>query len=269
MEETNFKSCDLSAEDIKRELANTEFSNIFVLETVNSTNIFAKELAIEGANHNTIVIANHQTAGRGRLGREFFSPAGFGLYMSIIVRPDKIKISPSLLTVAAGVAVCRAVNNICGVTPQIKWVNDIFLNGKKVCGILAEAGTSSNSTALDYIIVGIGLNITTPEEIFPGKLKKIAGSISSNSISRNRIAAEIINNFDRLILADDAGNLIEEYKGFSLILGKKISFARCGETFAGTATDINSEGNLIVKLESGETVTLKSGEVSLGSENFL
>ena len=269
MEYTNFKTHDLSTEDIRFNLDNTEFSDIFVLETVNSTNSYAKDLTINGGKHGTVVIANHQTSGRGRLGRDFFSPKDSGLYMSLVIRPDKICIAPSLLTVAAGVSVCRAITSLTDETPQIKWVNDIFLNSKKICGILAESGTSSSSSALDYTIVGIGLNVSTAPELFPGKLSDIAGSLFSKNISRSKIAAEIINEFEKIILSDNVETLIEEYKRYSLILGKKISFTKNGETFTGIAVDINIEGNLVVGFENGETLALKSGEVSLGSENFV
>lgn len=268
MEDTNFKTCDLSIEDIRHNLENTQFSDIFVLETVNSTNSYAKHLAINGGKHGTIVIANHQTSGRGRLGRDFFSPKDSGLYMSLVVRPDKTCISPSLLTIVAGVAVCRAITSLTDKTPQIKWVNDIFLNGKKICGILAESGTSASSSTIDYVIVGIGLNVSTPSELFPGKLSDIAGSLFPKNISRSKIAAVIINEFEKIILSNNVENLIEVYKSYSLILGKKISFTNNGETFTGIAGDINIEGNLIVELENKEPVTLRSGEVSLGSGNF-
>ncbi len=268
MEDTNFKTHDLSVEDIRLNLDSTEFSDIFVLETVNSTNSYAKDLAINGAKHGTVVIANHQASGRGRLGRDFFSPKDSGIYMSLLIRPDKICIAPSLLTVAAGIAACRAITSLTNRTPKIKWVNDIFLNGKKVCGILAEGGTKTDSSTLDYVIVGIGLNVSSSPEVFPGKLKDIAGSLFPKNITRSKIAAEIINSFGKLIQAENSEDLIEKYKSYSMILGKKISFTKNGETFTGTATDINIEGNLIVKLENGETVSLKSGEVSLGSENF-
>ncbi len=269
MEDTNFKTHDLSVEDIKLNLDNTEFSDIFVLETVNSTNSYAKDLAVNNGKHGTVVIANHQTSGRGRLGRDFFSPKDSGLYMSLVIRPDKIHITPSLLTVAAGVAVCRATISLTNKAPQIKWVNDIFLNGKKICGILAESGTSTNLSSIDYIIVGIGLNVNTAPEVFPGKLSDIAGSLFPKNITRSKIAAEIINEFEKITLSDNVETLIEEYKRYSLILGKKISFTKNGETFTGIAVDINIEGNLVVELENGETITLKSGEVSLGSGNFV
>ncbi|MBQ9757391.1 MAG: biotin--[Clostridia bacterium] len=243
--------------------------DVIVLKTVNSTNSYIKKLTKDDAPHETVVIADKQTEGRGRLGREFFSPEGTGIYMSILLKPDKISLNPSLLTVAAGVAVCRTIKSISKTPPAIKWVNDIFLSGKKVCGILAESTADSKTGTINNIIVGIGLNVTTPSSVFPGKLSDIAVSLFPENTIRNKIIANIIDEFKRIYDFCDKECLIEEYKSYSCVLGKKISFTKGGETFAGIATDINMEGNLIVKLENGKTITLKSGEVSLGSENFV
>jgi len=242
--------------------------NIIVLKTVNSTNSYTKEMAKDTALHETVVIADRQTDGRGRLGREFFSPEGTGIYMSILLKPDKTSLDTSLLTVAAGVAVCRTINSISKNIPAIKWVNDIFIGGKKVCGILAESTADFKTSTINNIIVGIGLNVTTPSDVFPGKLSDIAASLFPENTTRNEIIAKIIEEFKSIYDFVDKESLIAEYKSYSCVLGKKISFTRCGETFVGIATDINIEGNLIVKLENSETITLKSGEVSLGSENF-
>lgn len=254
---------ELNPKAIIEQLGNADIGDIIVLETVNSTNTYAKELAQSGVYHNIVVIANHQTSGRGRMGREFFSPSGTGLYMSIILRPDACDFNPTALTIAAGVAVCRTVEEICNRQPQIKWVNDIFLDGRKICGILAEAGT--NSGTLDYIVVGIGINVST--ENFPAELNDIAGSLGDN-IDRNLIAGKLIVEFNRLQTLCGSSELIDEYKKRSLVLGKKIDFTKDGETYTGIATDINIEGNLIVTLEDGKNVTLKSGEISLSSKNF-
>lgn len=243
--------------------------NILVLETVNSTNFFLKELAKKGAPHETLVIANKQTEGRGRLGRSFFSPEDSGIYMSILLKSDKVPLSSSLLTVAAGVAVCRALNSIAQKPALIKWVNDIFIDGKKVCGILAESIIDPVSNTPDYIIVGTGLNVTTPDELFPGELKGVAGSIFPKKVTRNEIISKIIDEFKYIYETSNEENLIAEYKKYSCVLGKKINFIKNNEVYSGTAIDINIEGNLVVKLENGETITLKSGEVSLGSENFI
>ena len=163
----------LSALDISRFTENNfPPDRIFALKTVNSTNSYAKNLALEHSNqHETVVISDAQTAGRGRLGREFFSPPESGIYMSIILTPENIALPPSHLTVAAGVAVCRAIKDICPGSPSIKWVNDIFLEGKKVCGILAEGTLDPDTNQQKDIVVGLGLNVSTKSELFPGKLK--------------------------------------------------------------------------------------------------
>lgn len=264
MNKTTNKTSELSAEVIFSHIGNgADIPKIFVLETVNSTNTYLKELATKDAKSGTIVIANHQTAGRGRLGRSFYSPDNTGLYMSMLIRNESVSLDPTALTVAAGVAVCRAIKNVCHKTPQIKWVNDIFLDGKKICGILAEGGTESG--VLSYIIMGIGLNVTT--EVFPGELQSIAASLGDN-IDRNIIAGEIIKEFNHLRPQCGTQKLIDEYKTYSLVLGKKIDFTHNDEVCTGIASDINIEGNLIVTLDNGRTVTLKSGEVSLRSSAF-
>lgn len=263
MKENNFSCADLSEYTIRKTLGNTSISDIIILESVDSTNLYAKKIATCEVKSDTVIIANHQTAGRGRLGREFFSPSNTGLYLSILLRNEHIVLTPSSLTIVAGVAVCRAISTTCNKIPQIKWVNDIFLEGKKICGILAEAGTEAGT--LSYIIVGIGLNIST--EVFPGELQSIAGSLNT-SVSRSIIAGEIIKEFYNLMPQCETQELIDEYKNLSFILGKKISFTQNGETYFGIATDINMEGNLIVTLDTQEKVILKSGEVSLRSETF-
>ncbi len=244
------------------------FYNLIVLNSVNSTNSYAKDLATAGVPHATIVIADSQTNGRGRLGRDFFSPAETGIYMSILINPAKIKIPASLLTVAAGVAVCRALTDICADTPSIKWVNDIFLYGKKVCGILAESVLNPHTNTPTYIIVGIGINVSTSAEVFPGKLNEIAGSLFPQNITRNEIIAKLLDEFDNVCCSAEVEKLIDEYKKYSLVLGKKISFTKNGKAFSGIAKDINMEGNLVVILEDNQEMVLSSGEVSLGSSNF-
>lgn len=260
---------NLSVRDISKHLNTSHNSRIFVFDTINSTNTYAKELAQNGAEHGTIVIANHQTHGRGRLGREFFSPADTGIYMSILLRSaDFAKFNPSSLTIAAGVAVCVVIEMLTNKNPKIKWVNDIFLNDKKICGILAEGGTLSGNYQNDYTIVGIGLNVSTKSEAFPGKLSEIAGSLFPENITRSHLVAEIINKFFHICSTYSQDKLIPEYKKRSLVLGKNISFVKDGKTCHGTAVDINNDGNLVVDLDTGSRITLFSGEVSLESSNF-
>ena len=146
-------------------------------DTLESTNRTAKLLALEGAAHGTLVLAGGQTAGRGRLGRSFASPAGKGVYCSVVLRPPLPAANAQTATIGAAVAVCRAVQMLCGLELAIKWVNDLYYKGKKVCGILTEAGTDLESGQLEWLVVGIGLNLTATAEDFPPELAAKAGSL--------------------------------------------------------------------------------------------
>ncbi len=259
----------LKEEILKNSNSNLASSQLFVLKAVNSTNLYAKQLAKDNCPHFTVIVADSQTEGRGRMGRDFFSPGGTGIYMSIILDCQKIKLPSGLLTVATGVAICNVFKKLLNIDASIKWVNDIYFNNKKVCGILAESLTVPNINPSGFVIIGIGINVSTPSRIFPGKLCEIAGSIFPEHISRNEIIAMVIDELRMMCTKDNVEELIDEYKSRSFILNKKISFTQNGKTFAGIAADINKDGNLIVRLESGKTAILSSGEVSLGSKQFL
>ena len=156
------------------------------LSEIDSTNRYLKELAATGAPEGTVVIANKQSAGRGRLGRSFFSPEEKGIYMSILLRPEIELERAVLITSMAAVAVARAVERVSTIPAQIKWVNDIFINRKKVCGILTEAGINTEKGSLDYAVLGIGVNVGSME--FPAELKEIATSVSNEcgkEVSKN------------------------------------------------------------------------------------
>ncbi len=258
----------LSTEILQYTTYNLKRDNLVLLDTVNSTNLYCKQLAKTKPCHEILIVANTQTSGKGRMGRVFFSPQNTGIYMSLLLDSKCIVLSPKLLTVAAGVAVCRVLRNICKTDASIKWVNDIFVNGKKACGILAESVCSTNETTHQYIIVGIGINISTPDNIFPDEIKSIAGSVFPNRVSRNEIIAKIFNELRDLYMKNNPDELIKEYKSHSCVLGKEIGFTQNNKVYTGIADDINNEGNLVVRLSNNETLTLKSGEVSLGSNNF-
>lgn len=244
-------------------------SRVIVFKSIDSTNSYAKIIAASGAPNGTIVAADTQTAGRGRLGKDFFSPSGTGVYMSVIVRRDSTACDMSLLTIAACVAVCWVIEKYTHQTAAVKWVNDIFLNGKKVCGILTEAATAADTSDMDYAIVGIGLNVSTPSCKFPGKLQYTAGSINVGDVSRNQITADIYESLSRLCEKNDTDHIIDEYRKRSLVIGKTVRFTSGGNEISALAIDINRQGNLVIKLENGQLMTLKSGEISLGSSNFV
>ena len=242
--------------------------NISLYPSLESTNKTAKELAIAGIEHSVVIMAGYQTAGRGRFSRSFFSPSGHGIYMSFILLPAQWQWlgAPTLVTSYAAVSVCEAIEASTGKKPQIKWVNDVFLHGKKICGILSEAVADYESGGTQWIVVGIGINFTTPDDGFPEEIKHTAGSVFSQekpTITRNRLAAEIVNRMLRKNNIGDSKPVLAEYKKRLMMLGSRVVVSGQRESFEATAIDIDDTGRLIVKKDNGETLTLSSGEVSL------
>lgn len=257
----------LSMQGIGSYIRATPQPKLFVYDTVESTNKLAKQLAFDGALHGTCVIANQQTAGRGRLGRSFFSPAHSGIYLSIILRPETDMTKASLITTMAAVATARAISSVCGIDPDIKWVNDLYFMGKKICGILSEAVTDFESGRIESVVVGIGINCAPPPDGFPDELKKIAGFIpGSYTFSRNQLTAEIITNVMELCEDLSNGNFLEEYRERCLVLGKTIMVYKRGlenEGTIATGLDIDNNGALVVKYPNGVIESLSSGEISI------
>lgn len=240
--------CDY-IEDIK--------SRIIVYDVIDSTNSEAKRLAISGEG-DVVIIADCQTEGRGRLGRSFYSPKGNGLYMSFLIKSDFPDEKSVLLTTATSVIVCRAIEDTANIYPQIKWVNDLYLDGKKVCGILAEAIRNKDNNAIEYIIIGIGINCEG--EDFPEDLKDIAGTLGG--VDRNRLAAAVIKGMKniRTMIADN--DFIDQYKKRSLVIGEKINVLN-SEIGEAEAIDIDERGGLVIRTRDGKTKTLSSGEISI------
>ena len=235
-------------------------------EELDSTNRYLKELAVKDARPGTVIIANRQSAGRGRLGRKFFSPGEKGIYMSILLRPDIPLERAVLITSMAAVAVARAVERVSGIEAKIKWVNDIFLNGKKVCGILTEAGIDAESGKFSYAVLGIGVNVGEME--FPEELRDIATSVSNECgfvISKEKLINEILLELERWYVTLSDGDFLEESRKRSILLGKEIFVldeTAQGGSYPAKAVDINELGNLIIE-RNGERVVLNSGEVSI------
>lgn len=238
-----------------------------VFDSIPSTNDYAKTLNI--GETPIAVVANSQTAGRGRLGREFFSPRGTGIYLSIVLRP-KFDITKSLnITMAAAVAVCHAIDSVCGVHAKIKWVNDLFYRGRKICGILTEAGAMLEIGTINSLIIGIGVNCFPGS--FPPELSKIAGTISDtqDSFSRSELAGKIINNV--LEVTDKFPNcdFMTEYRQRCFIIGREVDVipAGGGRPVLARVHDIDPDGGLVVEYMSGirmrEIDTLTSGEISI------
>lgn len=235
-------------------------------DELDSTNRYLKERAAEGAQEGMVIIANRQSAGRGRLGRSFFSPEEKGIYMSILLCPDISLERAVLITSMAAVAVARAVERVSGVEAKIKWVNDIFLHNKKVCGILTEAGINAEKGSLEYAVLGIGVNVGRME--FPEELKKIATSVSNEcgkEVSKEVLINEILLELETWYPTLDDGSFLEESKKRSVLLGKEILVIDetvPGGGYSAKAVDINEFGNLIIE-RNGKKLVLNSGEVSI------
>lgn len=257
----------LSAESIKPFLrGKSEKMKLEVFKTISSTNTHAKMLAQKGAEQGTVIISEEQTEGKGRLGRRFYSPASTGIYMSIILRP-KLSIEHSLLiTTSVAVAVSEAIEKVSGVQTQIKWVNDIFIEDKKICGILCEASIDFETGGLEYAIVGIGINVSTVKEQFPSEVQEIAGSIFDeklNAHTRSELIAEILNNISERYDTITEKAYLEEYKRRSFLLGQDIVVISGDKSEAATAVDIDDKARLVVKFADGSIKSLNSGEVSV------
>lgn len=258
----------LSAEGIKIFL-NPKYNEnyIRVYKTIDSTNQEAKKILMDDdIPHGTVLISEEQTAGRGRFQRKFFSPSNKGIYMSVILRPN-IELSKAIhITTSAAVSVCRAIENLTNKRPKIKWVNDIFLDGKKICGILTEATGNFESGRVENVVVGIGINFKTKEADFPDDIKDVAGSIFKGeepNITRNQLVAEILN--ELLYMCDNLEDksIMEEYKVLSFVLGKEVSFLKNNRLNKAKAIDISNEGALVVQYKNGELDCLNSGEISI------
>lgn len=217
------------------------------------------------AMHGSVLIAEHQSAGRGRLGKSFFSPERSGIYLSLVYIPEASQVpDTSLFTPLAAVCVCRALENL-GIESAIKWVNDVFVDGKKVCGILTEGCMGTNDSDLSAVIAGVGINLYEAESGFPEEIRNTAGCLpNGKSIDKNALTASLISlMIDAFSGAADYRVLMEEYKSRSFILGKTVTVISPRETYEAEAVDISGEGHLIVRDASGTQRELLSGEISL------
>ena len=237
-----------------------------VLQTAGSTNAIARERAAAGAKEGDTVIAACQTNGKGRFGRSFFSPAETGIYMSLILRPAHGSSQRAVkLTTMAAVAGCEAIEAATGEKAQIKWVNDLYLNGRKVGGILTEASLGLENDFLDYVVLGIGINVYPPGNGFPEELRQIAGAVlpKARSDGKNHLAAEFLNRFMFYYSDPENADYAGEYRRRSLAVGKEIQVHSHGGSRRATALDVDAECRLIVKYEDGKTDCLSSGEISI------
>ncbi len=241
---------------------------ITTYDEVTSTNALLREMAENGSAPSgpcPVAVANRQTAGRGRKGRFFYSPDASGIYLSVLLHPEVSASEASNITTIAAVCACRAIEECTDSTASIKWVNDIFVNEKKVCGILTEASVNLENGGLDWAVMGIGFNVYEPADGFPKELRSIAGSIASDRQKdlRNRLIAAFLKHFHALTADLCDRSYAAEYKRRSFLVGHKVNVLTGRDTIPATAIDIDEECRLIVRYEDGHTEALFSGEVSV------
>lgn len=226
--------------------------------SIDSTNNEAKRLISAGKENVFLVTADEQTAGRGRQGKSFYSPPLTGVYMTLVLHPMKPIVSAVSTTTAAAVAVCRAIENLTDKKPEIKWVNDVFLGGKKICGILTEAVTDFETQTATSVVIGIGMNIRTVN--FPDDVENAASL--NYDIRRSDLIAEIANELCK-VADSPACEYMDYYRSHSMLIGHQINFIKNGVVTPATAVAIEQNGGLTVRLENGELLTLTSGEISV------
>lgn len=306
------------SQTLKNDFPEFADSYVEIFKEIDSTNTYAKRVLTECGNlrnsdgtlttagqkyHRAIIAAESQTAGRGRLGRTFVSPAKTGIYISIIYAPSGGITNPAKITAFSAVAVCRAIKELYGISCQIKWINDIYANGKKICGILTEGFTNFETGTIESAIIGIGINIRDNPELFPKEVAKVAGSIEgaknkNNSLTVTRaqlaahVAANLLNILEETQISTEQNNvseqktsdakkiqssktaaIMQEYKSASFLIGKTLTvhpiIGNSQSDYTAKAIDIDDNAALIVELADGTKKTLSSGEVSIGSSEFI
>lgn len=240
--------------------------DLTVLPTAPSTNALVREKANQGCPEGCIIIACEQTDGRGRYGRQFFSPVDSGVYLSLLLRPTAY--SPqqaTCLTAAAAAAMCQAIEAVTGQQPGIKWVNDIFLHGKKVCGILTEAAVGLETGTLNYMVLGAGVNLYPPAEGFPEEIQSIAGSVLERSCpeAKKRLVGEFLNRFWDFYAHPECRTYLEDYRARSLAIGRNVTVLSAGKAVSAYAYGIDDDFRLLVRYENGDTEALSYGEIRI------
>ena len=239
-------------------------NQIIWYDVTDSTNNQAKALIKQGVPHGTVLIADRQTAGRGRMGRSFVSPAGMGVYMSVILRLHTPADQLMHLTCAAAVAACDAVEKAAGLRPGIKWTNDLVFGGRKLAGILTELVITPTETAA---IIGIGINCCQTEADFPEEIQSFAGSLSmacGKSVGRAQVAATLIESFSQM--AENLGNkkeILNAYRRDCITVDKQISIVKADEIRHGKAIGIDDSGALLVEFSDKHIEAVNAGEVSV------
>lgn len=240
-----------------------------ILPDIGSTNDYLREKAAQGKGEGYAVVAGAQTRGKGRTGRSFYSPADTGIYLSLLLRPKDCGPAQAVkFTTMAAVAACEAIEKVSHRSPQIKWVNDIYIDGKKVSGILTEASVSLENGSLEYVLLGIGINVYPPEKGFPQELRETAGSVfqERKSDGKNQLAAGFLNRLMDIYTKEETGEYAEEYRKRSMVLGKRIQILTPEGEKGARALEIDKDCRLLVEYEDGNRELLRAGEIRIRPE---
>jgi len=276
---------ELVISELSKNYESLKNSHVECFTQIDSTNTYAKSILSKAGNlrnadgtlteagkeySNSIYIAESQTAGKGRLGRTFVSPAKTGIYLTVIYAPEGGIKNPAAITAFSAVAVCRVIKKLYNIEPQIKWINDIYVNGKKISGILTEGSANFETGMIESAVIGIGININDNQDVF--NAAQIAGSIlgeTNTSVTRAQLAANIAGE-TLCILSEPENELIDEYKKLSFTIGQTLTvhpvIGNSQKDFTAKAIDIDNNCGLVVQKEDGTVITLSSGEVSLHKE---
>ena len=252
--------------EIKKELYGHPWQDkIHYFDSIDSTNTYAKKLAAEGASEGTVILAGHQTGGRGRLGRSFSSPAGMGIYLSVILRPDCLPEQLMHLTCAAGVAACQAVESATGIQPGIKWTNDLVLGKRKLGGILTELSIHPATHRIDWVVIGIGINCCQIPRDFPPEIRDIACSLGMAQEDIPLLIAALIRSLHQMRrqLLPEKAALMQEFARRCVTIGCEISILRGDDVSHARAVGLDADGGLQVVFPDGKQGTVTSGEVSI------
>ena len=237
---------------------------VHVYGEIDSTNAEAKRLLSLGAEAPFLVTADMQTLGRGRLGRSFYSPRGAGMYLSLVCALPCGAADATRLTTMASVAVLRAIERLTGKRAGVKWVNDLFYGGKKICGILCEGIMGAEDGALTHAVVGVGLNLTAAP--LPDEIAGIAGALDAPDVPREAFIAEITRAFLRLLAGDDPAYM-DDYRAHSMVIGRAVTVIQNGVHRDATALAVADDGALLVRYDDGAEAALRTGEISLRLRN--
>lgn len=259
----------LSQIEIQRDLnTQTLGKEIVHLSSLESTNNKAKDLALQGAPEGLVVISEEQTKGRGRRGRQWSSPRGTGIWMSILLRPNILPREAPKFTLLAAVAVAKGIREVTGLEAQIKWPNDILIHKKKICGILTEMSAELDS--INYIIIGIGMNVNEREKDFPLEIQNKASSLAllkGEKVSRRELVTKILENLEeeylKYIDKNEFHSVIDQWKNMSCTLGAQVKTINNKKEIKGIAVDIKEDGALIIQRDNGEIEEIFFGDVSI------